>query len=160
METVTRATTAILIAAFANRQASLDSVRKWIGRVVAADEMDIADEDAAAVAAVINMFEDSSLTPLALASASGSVADVLRREISADDAAIVINLLSRREHLAELFSKAAEGVLSRVALSNALSKTDLPLAVQRRLAKHESQEHASTAAALRSGNVSELVALL
>ena len=157
MEIVTRASTAALVDAFNAGRSTLDSVRAWTGRVLAADELEIADGDAAAVAAVINVFEDDSLATSELRWLAVPMAAVLRHPMSSDSAATMINLLARRSHVSELFVRASRGELSAIALGNALSKTNLATAVQRKLVARRRKGYAEVAAALHAGIVESLL---
>lgn len=160
MELITRGGTAALIEAFANGAASLDRVRAWAGRVVAASETDIVDADAPVVAQVINVFEDDSLDELQLRKFARDAVPILQSDLAADRVSVLLDLLSRRDHMVHVFSLAANGTISSVALGNALAKTGLPLPARRRLASQERTGYRKVATALHSGDLKDLLELV
>ena len=160
MELITREGTAALIEAFANGATSLDRVRAWAGRVVAANETDIVDADAPLVAEVINIFEDDSLDELRLREFARAAVPILQSDLAADRVAVLLNVLSRRDHLEHVFMQAANGTISSVALENALAKTDLPLPIRRKLTSQDRVGYRKIATALRSGALRNLVELI
>ena len=159
MELITRGGTAALIEAFANGTTSLDRVRAWVGRVVAANETDIADADAPVVAQVINVFEDDSLDELQLRKFARDAVPILQSDLAADRVSVLLNLLSRRDHMEHVFSQAANGTISSVALENALAKTGLPLPARRKLTSQELVGYRKVATALHSGDLRDLIEL-
>jgi hypothetical protein len=160
METVTRETVVSLLQSYALGRTALADIRTWIGRIVAADDIEIADEDAAAVAPVINVFEDSSIEDSELPALAGRIADILGLGLSGEKCVALIALVVNARRLSELLQRVACGQISDVALGNALSRTQLPLGVRRWLERSSPQQRARIARALTDGDVRMLDAAM
>jgi len=161
METLTRESVVSLLQSYALGRTALADIRTWIGRVVAADDIEIADEDAAAIAAVINVFEDSSIEDSELPALAGHIADILGLlGLSGEKYVALIALLVNARRLSDLLRRVASGQISDVALGNALSRTQLPLGVRRWLERSSPQQRERIERALTDGDVRMLAAAM
>lgn len=163
IDLVTRDDAANLIERFARGELAPIDIRRWTGRVLAANDLEIVDDDAAIVAAVINLFEDDSISDDQLVGMADAVACALRLpKYSHSDAEIqtVLCLLATPERFLDLLDGYASDRISHIGLQTALAKTDLPREVRRQLSEASTEKLTRLAAALHHRDVGGIIAAL